>query len=65
MGVPEGVGCNWKLNADDIKKLTEDIVIKTKQTYDDVGAVPEEDVSLENVLLVSWLALFFDFAKFE
>ena len=51
--VPEGVGCNWKLKADDIKQLTEDIVTRTKKLYDEVGAVPKEDVSLDNVLLVS------------
>lgn len=49
--VPDGVGCNWKLSAEDIKNLTAQLIERTKKTYDEVGAVDKNDVTLDNVLM--------------
>ena len=57
--VPEGVECNFNLNADDIKKLTAEIVETSKGIYDEIGILKTEDVNLENVLMVCFLFVLF------
>ena len=53
MAIPNGVRLQWDLTKEDISKRTDSVIEKSRQVYEKVGSLSPDQVTFENVLLVS------------
>lgn len=49
----EGVKLRWDLNAEEILKLTDELIERSKKVYAAVGALNADEVTYENCLKVT------------